>query len=60
MDKHTITKRNQRNMLADSILDHTSLDQSMRFGLKAGLAVEENGHKKDAHEEAIRVWLRES
>ena len=46
MDKPTITKRNQRNMLADSILDHTSLDQSMRFGQKAGLAVEENGHKK--------------
>jgi len=41
-----ITKRNLRNMLADSILAHISLDRSMHFGLKAGLAAEENGHKK--------------
>jgi hypothetical protein len=42
----TIIKKNLRSMLVDSILDHTSLDLSMHFGQKAGLAVEENGHKK--------------
>lgn len=40
------TKRNLRNMLADSILERISLDRSMRFGQKAGLVAEENGHKK--------------
>ena len=40
------TKRNLRSMLADSILERISLDRSMRFGQKAGLVAEENGHKK--------------